>query len=52
MLPGGHAPEHLKLASEHDNPFGLVFIYDGDFEARVRRSLAAFSSAGDSTPIH
>jgi G3E family GTPase len=46
------APEHLELAAEHEDPFGLVFICDGNLESRVRRSLGTFSSVGSSRPIH
>ncbi|MCD6680055.1 MAG: GTP-binding protein [Burkholderiaceae bacterium] len=45
------APEHLALTTEHEDPFGLVFICDGSLELRVRRSLAAFSSVGRSTSV-
>jgi len=38
------APEHLELAPRQAQPFGLVFICEGRYESRVRRSLAAFAS--------
>lgn len=38
------APEHLELDPQQAEPFGLVFICEGSYESRVRRSLAAFAS--------
>ena len=41
-------PEHLELiADDEGRGFGLVFICDGDFETRVRASLAKFSALVD-----
>lgn len=45
------APEHLAWTQEHKDRFGLVFICEGSHEHRVRESLSAFASLGNSVAL-
>ena len=44
-------PEHLQWTQEQKDPFGLVFICEGNYERRIRESLSAFASLGISSAL-